>query len=328
MANFLQTHSKWEHLYHKKNVVLWSLSLSGISLIFYLFCSGPAQGVDRPLWYRIGTYIFQNLALIGAGSLCLRNGLSRRMPSGSQVWLMIGIALFSFLIGNLFFSLWELTWHLDPVGSLGDPFFVIFYVFLSLGMLLAIANKRIRLNIYQWAIVAGVTLYAAIIAGWVMTPLKAANPTIPVSVVAIQPDQVAQNSPSAPSLTEVDASTPDIPGWVKSADLALKPYGQILSRFYVWCDVALFGLAVAMILAFWGGRLSNAWQVNAQAIICFYIADMWLVYATNHIAGYQSGFMVEVFWVFGIVQFGVAAVLEFEHMLIRQKLEVRGELNS
>jgi hypothetical protein len=334
MANFSQPQSKWEHLYHKKNVLLWSLTLSGVSLIFYLFCSGPMQGVDRPLWYRIGTYIFQNLALIGSGLLCLRNGLSRRMPSGSQVWLLIGIALFSFLIGNSFFGLWELAWHLDPVGSLGDPFFVIFYVFLSLGMLLAIASKRIRLNIYQWAIVGGITLYATIIANWVMTPPPTAdNPPAPAAVVAIQPvggkpasteNRVTQNTTSAPPPTAIDSPSPDAPEWVKSADLALKPYGETLSRFYVWCDVALFGLAVAMILAFWGGRLSNAWQINAQAIICFYIADTWLVYATNHIGGYQSGFMVEVFWVFGIVQFGVAAVLEFEHMLIRQKLEMQG----
>ena len=323
MANFSQTQSKWKYLYHKKNVVLWSLSLSGISLIFYLFCSGPMQGVERPLWYRIGTYIFQNAALIGSGLLCLRNGFSRQMPSGSKVWLMIGIALFSFLIGNLFFSLWELAWHLDPVGSLGDPFFVIFYIFLSLGMLLAIASKRIQLKIYQWVIIAGITLYAGIIAAWVMTPPPAAdNPSPTAAVVAIQPDRVTQNTTSAPPPTGIDPPSPDAPGWVKSADLALKPYGETLSRFYVWCDVALFGLAVAMILAFWGGRLSNAWQVSAQAIICFYIADMWLVYATNHISGYQSGFMVEVFWVFGMVQFGVAAVLEFEHMLARQKLEM------
>jgi hypothetical protein len=323
MLNFSTTLANGEQLWHKKNIVFWSLCLSGVSLIFYLFCSGPMQGVERPLWYRITTYIFQDLALVISGLLCLRNGFSKRMPSGSQVWLLIGVALFAFLVGNLFFSLWELIWQLDPVGSLGDPFFLIFYVFLSLGMLLAIASKRIHLKIYQWAIMAGITLYAAFIANWVMTPPAASTVAATTSVVQTADVGTPDPASSAPALTQTETA----PEWVKAADSALKPYGQILSQFYVWCDVALFGLAIVMILAFWGGRLSNAWQVNAQAIICFYIADMWLVYATNHVQGYQSGFMLEVFWVFGIVQFGVAAALEFEHMLTRQKLGAMNELN-
>jgi hypothetical protein len=81
-----------------------------------------------------------------------------------------------------------------------------------------------------------------------------------------------------------------------------------------------------MILGFWGGRLSNAWQVNAQAIICFYIADMWYAYAGNQIKDYQGGFMIEVFWIFGAIQFAVAASTEFEYMLARQKKEVNYEL--
>lgn len=322
MTNLLQTLSQREHLWQKNNVIYWAISLSGISLLFYLFFSGPMQGVERPMWYRISTFILQDLALIGSGLLCFRNGFSKRMPSGSQVWLLIGVALFSFLIGNLFFGLWELLWQLDPVGSLGDPFFVIFYVFLALGMVIAILSKRIQLNIYQWLIVAAITAYAAAMAMWIMTPPRtAADATAPAIVAE------AQSAPSSASpLTPAEVEpTSDAPEWIKSADLALKPFGQPLSQFYVWCDVALFGLAIAMILAFWGGRLSNAWQVNAQAIICFYIADMWLAYATNQISGYQSGFMLEVFWVFGIVQFGVAAALEFEHMLTRQKLAAMGE---
>lgn len=319
MTNLLQALSTWEQL-HRKNITLWAMGFSGIALAFYLFFSGSMQAVERPLWYRISTNILQDIALIGSGLLCLRNGTSKRMPSGRHVWLLIGLALCSFLIGNVFFGLWELLWHLDPVGSLGDPFFVLFYVCLSLGMILAIVNKKIQLKIYQWSIVAGVTMYAAVIAAWIMTPPTAPNST-PPAVVA-----TAQSPTSKAAPTEQPATTtPEAPEWVKSLDVVLKPYGAPLSRFYVWCDVALFGLAMAMILAFWGGRLSNAWQINAQAIICFYVADMWLAYATNHLSGYQSGFMLEVFWVFGIVQFGVAAVVEFEHMLSRQHLAIMDE---
>jgi hypothetical protein len=317
MTNLLQPLSTVERLFQTKNILRWAIIFSSVSLFFYLFFSGPTHGVERPLWYRISTFILQDIALIGAGLVCFRNSFSKQMPSGSKVWLLIGVALVSFLIGNLFFGLWELLWHLDPVGSLGDPFFVFFYVCLCLGMAIAIASKQVKLKIYQWSIVAGITTYAAVMAMWIMTPPPtSANSTAPAAVVATAQ---SASSPASPIAKPEEVATPDAPEWVKSIDVVLKPYGQPLSKFYVWCDVALFGLAVAMILAFWGGRLSNAWQVNAQAMICFYIADMWLAYATNHISGYQSGFMLEVFWVFGIVQFGVAAALEFEHMTARQK---------
>jgi hypothetical protein len=104
-------------------------------------------------------------------------------------------------------------------------------------------------------------------------------------------------------------------------DGLLKPYGQTLNAFYVWSDIVLLAMAIVMILGFWGGRLSNAWQINAQAIICYYIADMWFAYAGNQIKDYQGGFMLEVFWILGAIQFGVAAGAEFEHMLARQKGE-------
>ncbi len=315
MTNSLQAVSTTERLFQTKNIVRWSIILSVVSLFFYMFFSGPMQGVERPMWYRISTFILQDIALIGAGLVCFRNGLSSQMPSGSNVWLLIGVALFSFLIGNLFFGLWELLWQLDPVGSLGDLFFVFFYVCLCLGIGIAIVSKKIKLKIYQWSIVAGITTYAAVMAMWIMTPPpSSANSTAPSAIVA-----TAESPSPSGTAQPIEAHTPEAPVWVKSMDDVFKPYGAKLNQFYVWCDVVLFGLAVAMILAFWGGRLSNAWQVNAQAIICFYVADMWLAYATNHVSGYQSGFMLEVFWIFGTVQFGVAAALEFDHMTARQK---------
>ncbi len=298
MLNLSQLLSRQEHLWHKKNVLLWSVFWSTLSVAFYLFCSGSMQS-ERQLWYKIGTYILQDCALIVSGMLCLRNGLSKRMPSGNKVWLLVGLALFSFLVGNLFFSLWDLYWHLDPVGSLGDIFFIIFYLFLSAGMLLAITSKQVQLKISQWLIVAGVTVYAVIVAVWIVTPpVASTSPNLPNEVTAaiIDGSKVIA-PPEVPSIV-------DVPGWVMLMDSVIKPAGPTLSIFYVWCDVALFGLAAVMILAFWGGRLSNAWQVNAQAIICFYVADMWLAYATSHIKGYQSGFMLEVFWVLGQCSLG------------------------
>lgn len=324
MLALSQKLERWEYLWRKQNVMYLAFGWSALALFTYIFFSGSAQSTDRPFLYRIFTaYILQDVPPLCAGLLCLRNGLSRRMPSGSQTWLLTGIALISYLIGNIFFSSWELVWHLNSTGSLGDPFFVIFYICLLLAMVLAIVGKRVRLNIYQWAIVLGITLYAATLLNWILKPPatmsgSGSSPAATSQVEAITTPSFATTP--APDLAKpAEEAQPAAPGWVMFFDGILKPYGQKLNTFYVWCDVVLFALAIVMILAFWGGRLSNAWQVTAQAMMCYYIADMWFAYAGNQIQDYQAGFMLEVFWLLGAIQFGVAAGIEFEHMLARQQ---------
>lgn len=337
MLSFTRTLERWEHLWRKQNIIYWAIGWTALSLFTYMFFSGSPQNTERPVWYRFFTaYILQNIPNLVAGLLCIRNGLSRRMPSGSKVWLLMGIALISYLIGNIFFSSWELIWHLNSTGSLGDPFFCIFYVCLSLAMVSAIASKHVRLKIYQWLIVLGIAVYAATLVWWILKPPAASLASTATAPATTSQSQVAQTSNSstalAPSSSAPELTTPasepetTAPEWVMFFDGMLKPYGQTLNSFYVWSDVVLFALAAVMILAFWGGRLSNAWQVNAQAIVCFYIADMWFAYAGNQIKDYQGGFMLEVFWILGAVQFAVAAAIEFEHMLERQRKAMYSEL--
>ncbi|WP_295616292.1 hypothetical protein [Chamaesiphon sp. GL140_3_metabinner_50] len=332
MQNISQTLTRYEHLWRKQNVVVWAFGWAALSLLFYMFLSGSAQNTERPFWYRIFTaYILQNVPTICAGLLCIRNGTSSRMPSGSKVWLLMGIALLAYFVGNIFFSSWELVWHLNSTGSLGDPFFVIFYICLLLAMFIAIVSKRVKLKIYQWAIVAGISIYAAAIAMWILKPSATDSSLVPTATTATS-SQVQTTTTNTSTATVAPAIPPPAseptttaPGWVMFFDRILKPYGQKLNIFYVWCDVVLLSFAIAMILAFWGGRLSNAWQVNAQGIICFYIADMWFAYAGNHIQDYQGGFMLEVFWILGAIQFGVAASTEFEYMLARQKKSAKAD---
>jgi hypothetical protein len=334
MLNFSQTLERYEHLWRKQNVTYWAFGWAALSLLTYVFFSGQPQSTDRPLWYRLFTaYILQNVPLLVSGLLCLRNGLSRRMPSGSQVWLLMGIALISFFVGNIFFSSWELVWHLSSTGSLGDPFYCIFYVCLSLAMIIAIASKRVRLKLYQWSIVIGITIYAATLVIWILKPSAASHaattpePSAPTIQIQSSGTSLSYSASSAPEISKPESEPKtEAPEWVMFFDEIFKPYGQTLNIFYVWCDVVLFTLATMMILAFWGGRLSNAWQVNAQAIICFYIADMWFAYAGNQIKDYQGGFMLEVFWILGAILFAVAASIEFEHMLARETKSMKNEL--
>lgn len=324
MQNFSARLSKWEHLWQGKNLTYWAIGWTAIALFTFMLLGGGAAKADRPLWYRLFTGgLLQNVPLLVAGLLCLRNGLSRRMPSGSQVWLLMGIAMISYLIGNIFFAAWELAWGLNSTGSLGDPFFVIFYICVSWAMVTAIVTKRVRLNIYQWVTVAAITLYAATLVTWILKPAPTAVEA-PAAVVSTAQSSTAANTggDSAPSIaTPAPAEEVKAPGWVMFFEELFEPYGQNLNSFYVWSDVFLIALAMIMILGFWNGRLSNAWQMNAQAIVCFYIADMWYAYAGNQIEDYQAGFMLEVFWTLGAIQFAMAANTEFEHMLARQRQE-------
>jgi hypothetical protein len=315
--------SRWDSILDKKNVIRFSLIWIVLSLVIFLSFGTSMEGTGRPDWYRAVTaYPIQNIPVILASILCFRNGLSRRMPSGSKVWLLIGMALLCYFIGNMFFSSWELVWQLSSTGSLGDPFFVLFYVFLAAAMIVAITSKRSNLNIYQWFLVGIIGVYAASLATLIQTPAVVATAIEPTAVVQVSADDnsAAATTNAAANVEQAEPEVPpvSIPNWVTAADTFLKPYGKTMNMFYVWCDVGLSCLAVVMLLGCWGGKLSKSWRVNAQAVICIYVADMWYAYAGNQIPNYQSGFFLEAFWLIGSLQFGIAAAMEFDMAVSRR----------
>jgi hypothetical protein len=330
MHKLLQQLSRWEHLWRRQNLMYWAFAWGALALCTFMFFGGSPQSTDRPLWYRFFTvYILQNVPFVIAGLLCVRNGLSRRMPSGSQVWLLMGVSLIAYLVGNIFFASWDLVWHLNSTGCLGDPFFCLSYVGLSLAMGLAIYNKRSQFKPAHWMISGGISIYAAMGLFWILqAPSASVAATVPAPPAIVSTDRSSTASTeatdlaanNAPKLPEpVSEPKSDAPEWVMFFDGVFKPYGSTLNIFYVCCDLFLFTLSLAMILAFWGGRFTNAWQVNAQAIMCLYIADMWYAYAGNQIKDYQPGFLIEACWTLSGIQFAVAAAIEFESMLAKQK---------
>ena len=87
----------------------------------------------------------------------------------------------------------------------------------------------------------------------------------------------------------------------------------ILNLFYIVSDVVLLIIATTMLLAFWGGKVSLSWRMIAAAAFSLYIADMWFKFAQG--PNYQSGDILEVFWVFSGVLFGMGAVLVYDASL-------------
>ena len=86
-----------------------------------------------------------------------------------------------------------------------------------------------------------------------------------------------------------------------------------MNLFYIIADVFLLIIATALLLAFWGGRFSQSWRMIAAATFSLYIADMYFKWADAQITGeYESGGLLEVFFVFTAILFGIGAVLEYD----------------
>jgi hypothetical protein len=314
-------------------VTYWGLIWAVIAAILYLNFSVIDSHSTHPAWFILTTIGLEEIGLVIAGCLCLRNWQSSFIPSGRAVWLLVGMAMFAFLIGNLWFCLWELLWGLDPAASAGNPFFVLFYLILIAGLRLAILDRDVQLARQQWVVVVGVAAVGLTMGCW-LTTLSARAVTIPLAVGSIE---IGQHVSSGTLTTEISAPTINLqstihgpltapaspPEWVLAIDRSMQPLANTFNLFYVLCDLVLLTFAAILFLGFWGGQLGLPWRMTAQAVLCFYIADTWFAYAHNQVQGYESGSIMEVFWVFGIVQFGIAAALEFDNSIRARRLARR-----
>ncbi|MBW4645326.1 MAG: hypothetical protein KME23_20420 [Goleter apudmare HA4340-LM2] len=267
-------------IFTTQNIILLNMGWGVLALLYFLLFSAKVPGADgsesRAEWYVIGTNIFEALAYLSAGILCLRNWRSPQIVSGRNVWLAIGIGMLSYFLGGIFFGYTEIVLKPEDLDvSIGDVFFVVTYLFLGAGMVLAAAHRRINLERWQWLIVLAIAVFGSLLAWWI-------------------------------SLQQA-----------KSLDLL----GTILSWFYVVSDVAILIIATTLLLAFWGGRVAQSWRMIAAAAFSLYIADMWFNYATNSIPNYQSGEILEVFWVWSGVLFSMGATLEYDTSLSRSRRE-------
>ncbi|PMB17941.1 hypothetical protein [Fischerella thermalis] len=289
-------------LFTTQNIILASIGWGVLALLYFLLFSAKVPvGADcvaklsakaqeattclrRADWYVFGTNVFEAMAYLSASILCLRNWRSQQIVSDRKVWLAIGIGMLSYFLGGIFFGYTEIVLKEEPFPSLGDVFFVITYLLLGVGMVLAVASRRLNLETSQWIIVLAIGAFGSALA-W---------------LISNQPQTAAVQAQYSPGL-EIVASA--------------------LNWFYVISDVLLLIIATTLLLAFWGGRVSLSWRMIAAAAFSLYIADMWYKYATNSIPNYQSGEILEVFWVWSGVLFGMGAVLEHDASLSRSRRE-------
>jgi len=314
--------------------IVWAV----MALLFFLLFSVPVPGEGLPLWYSIGTYVFECGAYLGAALVCFRNWQSPQMVSGRNVWLGIGLGMLFYFIGGVIFGIWELYFRMDPDVSPADAFYLGSYVVLIGGMVVAVTSKRLNLEIWQWGLLSAIAAFGIAIALWVVAPdfwrvklglapastEEVVTKTAPDSTVATAkapglkdtPKSKAKGltSPAAKSVPEAEeAEKTQAPAWVMALDKQLSPYAYGINLFYIVGDVFLLIIATALLLAFWGGRFSQSWRMIAAATFSLYIADMYFKWRDTQGEGtYQSGNLLEVFFVFSAILFGIGAVLEHD----------------
>lgn len=150
-----------------------------------------------------------------------------------------------------------------------------------------------------------------------VAPAAKQKPATPKPAVA-SPSPAATQKPSPVPIAPADVKAPvdaekaDAPQWAIDLENQLAPLANPINLIYLVFDVVLLVLAMMLLLAFWGGRFSQSWRMIAAAAFSFYIADMWFKYANRPGSDYQSGGLLEVFWVFSGVLFGIGAALEYD----------------
>ncbi|MBD1841920.1 hypothetical protein H6F89_00530 [Cyanobacteria bacterium FACHB-63] len=319
-------------------IVFAEILLAVFALLFFLLFSVPDPGKARPDWYSYGASAFEVVAYFSAALLCFRNWSSPQIVSGRRVWLSIGLGMLCYGIGTILFTFWETYMGREADVSPGDFFYIPTYLFLGWGMIMAFSDRRLNLDLWQWFTVGGIAAVSIAFATWLTltpspkssallffgepviaqtapakpSPKATASPTIRPSAAA-KPSPVVTPKPVAIEEKQlVEQKKQDAPEWVATIESTLAPLKPFLDYFYVLADVFILIIATTLLLAFWGGRFSQSWRMIAAAAFSLYIADMWFKYATTRLENYQSGGIIEIFWVFSGVLFGIGAALEYD----------------
>ncbi|NJL01421.1 MAG: hypothetical protein HC910_13000 [Spirulinaceae cyanobacterium SM2_1_0] len=288
---------------NSKVVIYVGITWGVLSLALFLF-NFLAPETEDSFWYLIGTYVAECVPFLAAALLCYRNWQSPKIASGRNVWLGIGLGILAYFIANLVFGFWEVYWGLDPEISPADLFYITFYVCLGWGMVLAVLSKRLNLAIWQWVTLAIIAIAGTALAIWVAL-------AEPVSAAAVSDIAPLLNS-AADTTEELAVASETVPAWVMSLQDFLLQFSKPVNIFYIICDVALLIIAVTLLLAFWGGTFSLSWQTIAAAALAKYLADMWFKYAATLPTEYESGGLLEVFFVFSGILFAIGAALEYD----------------
>jgi hypothetical protein len=197
-----------------------------------------------------------------------------------------------YFLANLLFGWWELYFKLDPEVSPADIFYIGFYLTVGWGMFLAVLPRRLNLVLWQWVVVGCIAVLGIALA---------------LLITLGAPPDVAEEAIAA-----AESLPPDLPGWVVGTENFLVNFSAPVNLFYIVGDVVLLIIAATLLLAFWGGRFSQSWRMIAAATLSLYIADMGFKYQYAYLPNYESGSILDVFFIFSGVLFAIGTVMEYD----------------
>lgn len=254
------------------STLVWAGVLLGLTAV-YAFLStqmyaDALSDTDYTMSYWFGT-LLQVLFATVIIAVALRIGLDQGV--GKQ-WLLVGLGVASFAVGDVIWTVLELHMGLDPYPSLADPFYVLQYVFFIAAMALAIGSYRH------------------------LTPVR--TPIIIAVVVALILAGVVYAALLGPYI--FPAGTAELGFW-----------GLVVSTLYPLGDVFFIfapALALALVIRQLGaGRLGWPWWVVIIGATAYALTDTGYSYADWAGSGLTSA--LEMGWVAANLIFALAALV-------------------
>ncbi|NJM99742.1 MAG: hypothetical protein HC800_23705 [Phormidesmis sp. RL_2_1] len=293
---------------HQVIVMCMGWALGSFSL---LLLWGELFASTRPDWFPILANLLKIGAFLISAGLCWRNTKEPMMLSGKSVWQAIAVGMASHALGDITIVLWRSLWGMNSSVSLANVFYGASYIFLAIGLLQAVLPRQISLSGIQTIGIAITGVLGIVLACW----LNFQSPNLAASSVAASPGEVTVvgdhhlGDIGVTSAEAIPAGNDQAPKLIQLVDQRLSRVTDKMGLLYVVGDCVLIVMAVALLIAFWGGTYSEAWKLVALAGLCLYVADMFLIYEVRQ-GNYLQGSLWEIFWILSALFFGLGASVE------------------
>ncbi|MEL7359156.1 MAG: hypothetical protein AAFN40_21675 [Cyanobacteria bacterium J06560_6] len=255
---------------------------------------------------KIGSFLI-------AAVLCWRNARNPDILSGQTVWQAIAAGMTFYALGDITVILWRSLWGATSIVALGDVFYGASYIFLAIGLLQAIIPRQTNLSLSQTLGISVAGVVGIVFASWInfYTPqLAVADAVLPeaqaTQTVTVETGSVESKAAAAGAVAKGAQAVPPL---ARTINNRLSGIASRMGLVYVVGDCAVVIMAIALLIAFWGGSYSETWKLVALAGLCLYVADMFLIYEMGK-GTYQQGQFWEIFWVLSALCFGLGAGVE------------------
>ncbi len=258
----------------------------------------------RPDWFPVVVSLLKLGAFLMAAALCWRNAQDRLILSGRSVWQAIAVGMTCYALGDITVMLWRSVWGITAAVSLGDVFYGASYLFLAIGLSQAVLPRQTRLKLAQSVSIAAAGVIGIVLACWLnfYAPSLGA-PQAETAALGVESVRVGRKDAAIGAIAPTENRAPAV---VQLIDQRLSRISDKIGLLYVVGDCVVVVMALALLMAFWGGTYSAAWKPIALAGLCLYVADMFFIYDLGR-GVYTQGSPWEFFWILSALLFGLGA---------------------